>query len=109
MDCDPYLSPACCRFRPSQEMDDVANKVHGRVDTWIAEGAGCRDVHVDICWKYGISAATFYKNKARFRWLVVSDTLRLKVLGSDNFKLNELLAEAMLDNAIFKEVASRKW
>ncbi len=63
----------------------------------------------DVCRKHGVSAATFYKYKARFGGLEVSDARRLKALEDENAKLKKLLAEAMLDNAILKDVASRKW
>ena len=39
----------------------------------------------------------------------VSDAKRLKELESENTKLKKLLAEQMLDNAMLKDVASRKW
>ena len=41
--------------------------------------------------------------------LEVSDAKRLKTLEDENAKLKKLLAEAMLDNAMLKEVASKKW
>lgn len=63
----------------------------------------------DVCRKHGVSTATFYKYKARFGGLEVSDARRLKALEDENSKLKKLLAEAMLDNAILKDVASRKW
>ena len=63
----------------------------------------------DVCRKHGVSAATFYKYKARFGGLEVSDARRLKALEDENAKLKKLLAEAMLDNAILKDVTSRKW
>jgi putative transposase len=63
----------------------------------------------DVCRKHGISAATFYKWKARFGGLEVSDAKRLKALEDENTKLKKLLAEAMLDNAMLKEISSKKW
>ncbi|GHF67080.1 transposase [Seohaeicola zhoushanensis] len=63
----------------------------------------------DVCRKHGVSTATFYKYKARFGGLEVSDARRLKALEDENSKLKKLLAEAMLDIAILKDVASRKW
>jgi len=38
----------------------------------------------------------------------VSDAKRLKALEDENAKLKKLLAEAMLDNAILKDVAAKK-
>jgi putative transposase len=63
----------------------------------------------DVCRKHGISGATFYKWKAKFGGLEVSDARRLKVLEAENAKLKKLLAEAMLDNVMLKDIASKKW
>jgi putative transposase len=63
----------------------------------------------DVCRKHGISEATFYKWKAKFGGLEVSDAKRLKSLEDENGKLKKLLAEAMLDIAVLKDINSRKW
>ncbi len=63
----------------------------------------------DVCRKHGISGATFYKWKARYGGLDVSDARRLKALEDENAKLKKLLAEAMLDNAMLKDINSKKW
>ncbi|MCL5777890.1 IS3 family transposase [Limibaculum sp. FT325] len=62
----------------------------------------------DVCREHGISSATFYKWKAKFGGLEVSDARRLKALEDENAKLKKLLAEQMLDNAMLKDVASPK-
>jgi putative transposase len=59
--------------------------------------------------KHGVSSATIYKWKAKYGGLEVSDAKRLKALEDENAKLKKLLAEAMLDNAMLKDVASKKW
>jgi putative transposase len=61
----------------------------------------------DICRKYGISSATFYKWKGKYGGLDVSDAKRLKALEDENNKLKKLLADAMLDNAMLKEIAAK--
>ena len=63
----------------------------------------------DVCRKHGISSATFYKWKAKYGGLDVSEARRLKVLTDENAKLKKLLAEAMLDNAMLKDLNSKKW
>ena len=63
----------------------------------------------DVCRRHGISEATFYKYKAKFGGMEVSDARRLKALEDENRRLKKLLAEQMLDNAILKDVASKKW
>jgi len=63
----------------------------------------------EVCRKHGISGATFYKWKAKYGGLDVSDAKRLKALEDENTKLKKLLAEAMLDNAMLKDIAAKKW
>ena len=63
----------------------------------------------DVCRRHGISQPTFYKWKSKFGGMDVSDAKRLRALEDENAKLKKLLAEAMLDNAILKDVNSRKW
>ena len=60
-----------------------------------------------MCRKYGISSATFYKWKAKYGGLDVSDAKRLKSLEDKNAKLKKSLAEAMLDNAMLKDMAAK--
>lgn len=63
----------------------------------------------DVCRKHGISPATFYQWKAKFGGLEVSEARRLRTLEAENARLKKLLAEAMLDNAMLKDVAGKKW
>jgi putative transposase len=63
----------------------------------------------DVCRKRGISSATFYKWKAKYGGLEVSDAKRLRSLEDENRRLKKLLAEAMLDNAMLKDIATKKW
>jgi putative transposase len=63
----------------------------------------------DVCRKHGVSSATFYKWKAKYGGLDVSDAKRLRALADENAKLKRLLADAMLDNVGLKELLSKKW
>jgi len=63
----------------------------------------------DLCRKHGISSATFFKWKSKYGGMEVSDARRLKGLEDENRKLKRLLAEAMLDNAMLKDLNSKKW
>ena len=63
----------------------------------------------DVCRKHGISPATFYQWKAKFGGLEVSEARRLRTLEAENTRLKKLLADAMLDNAVLKDIASKKW
>lgn len=61
----------------------------------------------DVCRRHEVSSATFYKWKAKFGGLEVSEAKRLRQLEDENTKLKKLLAEAMLDNAMLKEITSK--
>ena len=61
----------------------------------------------DVCRKYGLSPATFYKLKAKFGGLEVPDARRLRQLEDENLKLKRLLAEAMLDNTVLKDLLGK--
>jgi putative transposase len=63
----------------------------------------------EVCRKHGISTASFYKYKAKFGGMEVSDARKLKALEDENAKLKKLLAEQMLDNAMLRDVNSKKW
>ena len=61
----------------------------------------------DVCRKHGVSSATFYKWKAKYGGLDVSEAKRLKALEDENAKLKRLLADAMLDNAGLKDLLQK--
>ena len=63
----------------------------------------------DLCRRHGVSSATFYKWKARYGGLEVSDAKRLRALEDENAKLKRLLADAMLDKVGLKELLAKKW
>jgi putative transposase len=66
-------------------------------------------VTAEVCRRHGISPATFYKWKAQYGGLQISEARRLRVLEAENARLKKLLADTMLDNAMLKDVASKKW
>lgn len=61
----------------------------------------------DLCRKDGVSSATFYKWKAKYGGLDVSDAKRLKALEDENAQLKRLPADAMLDKAGLKELLAK--
>jgi putative transposase len=63
----------------------------------------------DLCRKHGVSSPTFYKWKAKYGGLDVSEARRLKVLEDENAKLKRMLADAMLDNVALKDLLGKKW
>jgi putative transposase len=63
----------------------------------------------ELCRKHGLSSPTFYKWKAKFGGLNVSEARRLKALEDENAKLKRMLADAMLDNVALKDLLGKKW
>ena len=63
----------------------------------------------EVCRKHGVSTATFYKWKAKFGGMEVSDAKRLRALEDENGKLKRMLADAMLDNVALKDLLGKKW
>ena len=61
----------------------------------------------EVCRRHGISSATFYKWKAKFGGMEVSDARKLKSLETENARLKKLLAEQMLDNTILKDLLGK--
>ena len=63
----------------------------------------------ELCRRHGISPATFYKWRAKYGGMAVSDAKRLRALEEENARLKRLLADTMLDNAGLKDLLSKKW
>ena len=62
----------------------------------------------EVCRRHGLSPASFYKFKAKYGGMNVSDTHRLKSLEDENAKLKRLLADTMLDNVVLKDLRGKK-
>ena len=63
----------------------------------------------ELCRRHGFSEASYYLWRSKFGGMEVSDAKRLKALESDNARLKKLLAEALLENEVTKEVLRKKW
>ena len=63
----------------------------------------------EVCRRHGVSSATFYKWKAKFGGMEVSEARRLKALEDENTKLKRMLADMMLDNVALKDLLGKKW
>ena len=61
----------------------------------------------EVCRKHGLSPATFYKLKAKYGGMELSDAKRLKQLEDENAKLKRLVADVMLDNVVLKDLLGK--
>lgn len=63
----------------------------------------------ELCRRHGFSEASYYLWRSKFGGMNVSDAKRLKELETENSRLKKLLAEAMLENEVTREVLRKKW
>ena len=61
----------------------------------------------ELCRRHGVSPATFYKWRAEYGGMAVSDAKRLKALEEENRRLKQLLADTMLDNQALKGLLAK--
>ena len=64
---------------------------------------------VDLCREHGISEPTFYKWKAKFGGMEVSDARKLRVLEDENQKLKRIVANQALDIEALKAICSKNF
>mgnify|MGYP001595770071 CR=1 FL=1 len=64
---------------------------------------------VEICRQQGISSATYYKWKAKYGGLEVSEARRLRQLEDENRRLKQIVADLTLDNQALKTVLAKKF
>jgi putative transposase len=63
----------------------------------------------EICRQHGVSAATYYKWKAKYGGLEVSEARRLRQLEEENRRLKQMVAEQALDIQALRTVVSKKF
>jgi putative transposase len=61
----------------------------------------------DLCREQGISEATYYKWKAKYGGLEVSEGRRLKRLEEENSRLKRIVADLTVDNVVLKDLLSK--
>jgi putative transposase len=59
--------------------------------------------------KHGIAGGTFYRWKAKYGGMELSDAKRLKALEDENRRLKRLVADQALDIQILREANARNW
>ena len=63
----------------------------------------------ELCRKHGVSEATFYKWKAKYVGLTVSELKRLRSLEDENRRLKQIVAQQALDNWALKELLAKNF
>ena len=63
----------------------------------------------ELCRKYGIADATFYKWRTKYAGLEVSDVKKLRQLEDENRRLKQMVAEQALDIQARKAVTAKNW
>ena len=63
----------------------------------------------ELCRKHGVSEATFYKWKAKYAGLTVSELKRLRSLEDENRRLKQIVAQQALDNWALKELLAKNF
>ena len=63
----------------------------------------------ELCRRHGFSDASYYLWRRKFGGMTVPDAKRLKALEQENTRLKKLLAEALLAQAVTREVLRKKW
>jgi putative transposase len=61
----------------------------------------------EVCRRHGISDQTFYRWKAKYSGMSVSDAQKLRTLEDENRRLKKLLAESMLDVSALKDLLGK--
>jgi putative transposase len=63
----------------------------------------------EVARKLGVTEQTFYRWKAKFGGMDVSEARRLRQLEDENRRLKQVVADLTLDNQAPKSVIKRKW
>ncbi len=61
----------------------------------------------DLTRKLGITEQTFYRWKAKYGGMEISEARRLRQLEEENRRLKKMVAELMLDNEILRDINSK--
>lgn len=75
----------------------------------ILKRANAGEPVADVCRQASISDSTFYRWKAKYDGLEVSELKRLKLLEDENRRLKQIVADLTLDNTALKDVLAKKW
>ena len=62
----------------------------------------------ELCRQHGFSQSTFYKWKAKYGGLDISQLQRLKELDYENRRLKQMCADLSLEHKVLKDIVEKK-
>jgi putative transposase len=84
-------------------------QVHRRTDPGDRQGRRSWPEVADVCRAHGITEQTYYRWKAKYGGMELSEMQRLKQLEDENRRLKQIVAEQTLDIQALKAVVAKKW
>ena len=63
----------------------------------------------EVCRQHNCSEQSFYRWKAKFGGMTISEIKRLRSLERENTQLKKIVADQALDIRMLKDVNRRKW
>jgi putative transposase len=95
------------RVRPRKETDVKKSRFNEAQIIGVLREQEAGSPTAEVCRRHGISEQTFYRWKAKYSGMSVSDAQKLKALEDENRRLKKLLAESMLDVAALKDLLGK--
>ncbi len=74
----------------------------------VKEGGAGRKV-ADLCRTHGITEQTYYRWKAKYGGMELSEMQRLEQIENENRRLKQIVAEQTFDIQALKAVVAGKW
>ena len=74
----------------------------------LKEGESCSSIP-ELCRKYGVSEATFFRWRSKYSGLELSDLKKMKGMEAENTQLKRIVADQALQIDALKEVLQKKW
>ena len=97
-----------CGFSDSRRTDETEQYSDEQILAIVKEGEAGRKV-ADLCRTHGITEQTYYRWKAKYGGMELSEMQRLKQLEDENRRLKHIVAEQTLDIQALKAVVAKKW
>lgn len=73
--------------------------------TRLKRGEAAKDLGRDL----GVTPTTIYHWRKKYSDMTVSEAKRMRELEGENTRLKKLVADLSLDNAMLRDVNSKKW